>query len=281
MNFVVSKLLTIYSISNEEISQYLNFKSSIIDQMARKYSLSPHALGDKGSLAIVALLLKGSISAGRSATLAEISASMERSGLATARRVRAMIEWLEHCGALERVQIGQDRRRRPFRVTGWLLHALHELAWLVALAGAANAMDWLAEEVRGTDRFLLAMAAPLFEFIQKGALLPDTINLFVDYRAGYALLVHLMGAASLREDGTVLTQVSRKALARTVHVSRAQITGIIARAERLGLVTRLAGERILLDRGFHEDCLSFFRLQMTGLRSALIASWLDEDEEAP
>lgn len=84
-------------------------------------------------------------------------------------------------------------------------------------------------------------------------------------------MLRLIGAAHRSPDGTIVTTVSRKAVARRYGVSRAHITALVARMEERGWLTRSGGETIVLDPDFDAIWLAFVTGQLEGARHAFAA----------
>ncbi len=233
-----------------------------LESAVSKDSRLMQAIGDRGSLAILGTVIAKSGLGGGWVTLAEIDAAIVPRRIATSRRIRALVEWLEHCGGLERTRPDIDLRRRPFRVSGWLVRALGDLTSAsFAAMGASASPELPGLDLQGAVAFLARRILPC---VLDAAVLPPEVVALTELRGGYLLMLRLLCEARGRAGGARV-EFSRKRFARTFHVSRAHVTGLIARAERYGWLKRLDGEAIRIENHVYAAWCAFFDDQLTML----------------
>lgn len=238
----------------------LQILSKCLENAIRREPRLMQTIGDRGSFAIISALLAGAGSEAGSVTLADVNAAVVPRGLATSRRVRALVEWLEHCGGLERVRTATDARRRPFQPSGWLIDALQDA---LAAAFGASGPSWAADRARANPRrTITSFARRILPFVLDAEALSPEVASLTEHRGGYLLMLRLICEARQDADGAAIVDLSRKGFARAHHLSRAHVTALIARAERRGWLTRLPGETIRLDPGFHSAWQLFLARQI-------------------
>jgi hypothetical protein len=196
------------------------------------------AIGDTGCLFTVAAIVAkqdGGV------TLADVQ-RVVCAELASYRRVRAIAAELERTGAIVRLPVSDDARRRQIVISGWLPSAL--ALWGDAYAKSAH--PWLSTMVTGAFPARTGWAARLLAgwvsaYERYGFLLArdnPVVLMFTNHFAGYPLLLEIIRSAVPLPDGTVIASVSRKAASRSFGLSRAHFAALLARCERLGWMWR-------------------------------------------
>lgn len=225
----------------------------LCSQISRVYKQEPRlvrALGDFGAFAtILCAVALASVHGGRF-TLAEVQAVVVPRGWASSRRTRALIDWLELEGAARRHQPNGDNRERPWSLCGWLIMAIETLAE----AYLAAAVPWQAQPFMDRPakdigvNILIDGVGWLLKQPQEFSPTSMETLMFLGHAPGFPLLLDLLSAAKTSKSGASNCEFSRKAAARAYGISRAQVTALLAKAERLSILKR-DGSRILLSDG--------------------------------
>lgn len=209
------------------------------------------AIGDFGAFAtILCALGLTSIHGGRF-TLAAVQAVVVPRGWASSRRTRALIDWLELEGAARRHQPSGDNRERPWSLCGWLIMAIETLAEAYLAAAtpweARPVMDRPAKDDIGINIFIDGVGWLLK---QQQELIPTSMEtlMFLGHAPGFPLLLDLLSAAKTSKSGASDCEFSRKAAARAYGISRAHVTALLAKAERLSILRRNGSRIFLSDR---------------------------------
>lgn len=190
----------------------------------------------------VAVVVAGQGSPG--VTLADIQ-RVVCSHLASPRRVRALIEELERTAGISRVQARGDTRRRLIIMGGWLPGALD--VWAGAYVRVVG--QWFPRRAQRFPDGVRACATALIAgwanlHARYGFLLTEgcaLVSMIMNRLGGHPMLLELIGSAVPAADGSALARLSRKRLARSVGLSRAQITKLLAACEQRGWLRRDAG----------------------------------------
>ncbi|MGL3606251.1 hypothetical protein ACSV9I_07040 [Rhizobium sp. G187] len=196
------------------------------------------AIGDFGAFSIVMRATAIATSENGTFTLAAVQAGIVRLGWASQRRVRALVEWLEWAGCARQVLPSADLRKRPWSITGWLETGIHKLAEIYL----AVTYPWRGDRVPATVATELSMFVGSFDQLMHSAgrrlLFSAEIRLFSNHAAGFPILLDLLRACMEANWPSAGVLFSRKALAKAYNISRAHVTKILAKAERLGMVHR-------------------------------------------
>lgn len=233
-------------------------------------------MSDTGTMAVVVTIAGLSrTSAERGASLQLVIDALSAGGLASATRIRAMIDFLAAKGAVAITPHPSDKRRlviAPTEVTIeslrlWLravLVPVGQLFDLPAPPAAIGAMPGLAERYFTT--VMLRQGVDGFTIFDDW---PEA-QLFSDRRQGYLLMLHLAA------EGTAEVAVPRGALAARYFVSASQITALLVEAERHGWLARLPGGHVRLSPEFAG------RLAMWVAREiAVVGMWLQQKLTPP
>lgn len=206
------------------------------------------AIGDFGAFATILCAMALASIHGGQFTLAAVQAIVVPRGWASSRRTRALIDWLELEGAARRHQPRDDNRERPWSLCGWLIMAIETLAEAYLAAAAPwepqPVMDRPAKDDIGINSLIDGVGWLLK---QQQELIPTSMEtlMFLGHAPGFPLLLDLLSAAKTSKSDASDCEFSRKAAARAYGVSRAQVTALLAKAERLTILKR-DGSRILL-----------------------------------
>jgi hypothetical protein len=228
----------------DEAVTHLCAQISIVFQRERRLV---RAIGDFGAFAtVVCALGLGSIH-GRQFTLAAVQAIVVPRGWVSSRRTRALIDWLELEGTAQRHPPSHDNRERPWSLNGWLVLAVQTLA----TAYLAAASPWVEHRAE-TPGMMSAGASALIEGVswllrQTDELHPvsEETRMFMGHAPGFPILLDLVVATKTSAFDATGCEFSRKAAARAYGISRAHVTALLARAERLNFLRR-NGSRIVL-----------------------------------
>jgi hypothetical protein len=199
------------------------------------------AIGDRGAFAVVAagLARQNDRGLGQGVTLRAIQDFAVPNRLASARRVRSLVANLARTGAARPLGPGGDGRERPWRLGGWLPPALER--WWAAYARALGALE-LPSAADPEARLASYLRRSVAAFPEAGAPLArqfGDLSVFLDRKGGHAVLLHLVSHAHEGGLGAeVGSELSRKGMARELGVSRAQVTLLMAEAERRDLLRR-------------------------------------------
>lgn len=206
------------------------------------------AIGDFGAFAtVICALGPGSVHEGQF-TLAAVQAAVVPRGWASSRRTRALIDWLELEGTAQRLPPCGDRRERPWSLNGWLVDAVQTLtaAYLAAaspwhehpaVVTSEKTADGVSTLLDGVN-WLLRHPPELHQ-------LSEEMRIFLGHATGFPLLLDLLSAATASGSNGTGCEFSRKAAARAYGISRAHVTALLAKAERLNFLQR-NGSRIIL-----------------------------------
>ncbi|MCZ7467257.1 hypothetical protein [Rhizobium rhizogenes] len=209
------------------------------------------AIGDFGAFATILCAIGLASIHGGQFTLAAVQAVVVPRGWASSRRTRALIDWLELEGAARRHQPRGDNRERPWSLCGWLITAIETLAEAYLVAAA----PWEAQPVLGRPakddigvNILVDGIGWLLK--QQQALTPISMEtlMFLGHAPGFPLLLDLLSAAKTSRSDASDCEFSRKAAARAYGISRAHVTALLAKAERLSILKRNGSRICLSDR---------------------------------
>ncbi len=212
------------------------------------------AFGDFGAFATVMCAVGlGSVHGGQF-TLAAVQAVVVPPGWASSRRTRALIDWLELEDTAQRHPPGGDNRERPWSLNGWLIAAIETLAtaYLTAASpwGISPAMEASDEEAIGTDAVIDGVSWSL-RHAQDLSFLSEEMRMFLGHAPGFPILLDLLSAAKTGACDATGCAFSRKAAARAYGISRAHVTAMLARAERLNMLKRNGSRIVLSDLTLH------------------------------
>ena len=206
------------------------------------------ALGDFGAFATVMCAVGIASVHGGQFTLAAVQAVVVPPGWASSRRTRALIDWLELENTAQRHPPGGDNRERPWSLNGWIISAIERLASTYCVAASPwqtlPATETPAEEAIGTGA-LIDGVSWFLRHAQDLPFLSEGMRMFLGHAPGFLILLDLLSAAKTDACDATGCVFSRKATARAYGVSRAHVTAILARAERLNILQR-NGPRIVL-----------------------------------
>ncbi|WP_454703386.1 hypothetical protein [Agrobacterium leguminum] len=166
-------------------------------------------------------------------------------GWASSRRTRALIDWLELGESAQRHPPGDDNRERP-SVNGWIISAIETLASTYRV-GAASPWRTLRQRNASRRKLIGTGIDGVSWFLRHAQDLPFLSGgmRFLGHAPGFPDPVVPAVAAKTDTCDATGCVFSRKATARTYGVSRAHVTAILARAERLNILQR-NGPRIVL-----------------------------------
>lgn len=243
------------------------------------------ALGDFGAFATVMCALGTASAHGGRFTLAAVQAAVVPSGWASSRRTRALIDWLELENSAQRHPPHGDKRERPWSMDGWLIAAIEKLAatYLIAASPWAPcpAMETPAEEAVGTAVLIDGVSW----FLRHARDLPfpsAETRMFLGHAPGFPILLDLLSAAETGACDVTGCAFSRKASARAYGVSRAHVTALLARAERLKILTRNGSGVILSDltlQTVQRDLA--YQLAFVALWPAMVKTARSQSSDAP
>lgn len=255
------------SVSDIVVRNDLKFLIDVIDAIFRHEPRIIRAIGDRGSFSAIAVILGQTIVDGAPATLSSVDREIVKRGIATSRRSRALIEWLEHSGGVDRAQARSGAKGRPIRISGWLLSHVNELCDVVCRAARREKqlVDHRQERQSENSRFSTVIQR-CYAFVLAGARMPAIVEHFTEHQGGFLILLRLVSEARRDDQGIATVDFSRKSFADIHSVSRAHVTALIARAERAGWLERLSGTRLVLEDQFDSICLSFFKNLLTIIR---------------
>ncbi|CUX56754.1 conserved hypothetical protein [Agrobacterium deltaense Zutra 3/1] len=203
------------------------------------------ALGDFGAFATVMCAAGIASVNGGQFTLAAVQAVVVPPGWASSRRTRALIDWLELENTAQRHPPGGDNRERPWSLNGWIISAIETLASTYRLAASPwETLPAPAEGAIGTDA-LIDGVSWFLRHAQDLPFLSEEMRMFLGHAPGFPILLDLLSAAKTDACDATGCVFSRKATARAYGISRAHVTAILARAERLNILQR-NGPRIVL-----------------------------------
>lgn len=206
------------------------------------------ALGDFGAFATVMCAAGLGSPPGAQFTLAAVQAVVVPAGWISSRRTRALIDWLELEHAAARRPPGGDNRERPWSLNGWLIAAVERLAetylvaaspwWVAAKEKMPEEKSTATDILRGGVSWFLGNAREL-------PVSSAEMRMFLGHAPGFPLLLDLLFAIRTSARDATGCEFSRKATARAYGVSRAHVTALLARAERLNVLKR-DGARVVL-----------------------------------
>ncbi|WP_421400297.1 hypothetical protein [Agrobacterium fabrum] len=206
------------------------------------------AFGDLGAFTTVVYALGLCSIQGGQFTLAAVQGVIVPMGWASSRRTRALIDWLELENTAQRHPPFLDNRERPWSLNGWLVLTVETLAAIYLAAASpwaerqqANTPEQTAAGIRG----LIDGVCWLLVNSQELPQMSDEMRMFLWHAPGFPLLLELLSAAVTSAPCDAGCEFSRKAAARAYGISRAQVTGLLAKAERLNYLTRI-GSRVRL-----------------------------------
>ncbi|MDH7808826.1 MULTISPECIES: hypothetical protein [unclassified Rhizobium] len=216
----------------------------LCDQITRVYKEERRlvrAFGDLGAFtAVTCALALCSIQGGRF-TLATVQRVVVPKGWASSRRIRALIDWLELENTAQRHAPFFDNRERPWSLNGWLVLTVGTLAEIYLAA----ASPWIErqqintpEQTATVKRNLIDGVCWLLAHSQELPQMSDEMRMFLGHAPGFPLLLELLSAAAASEADGTGCEFSRKAAARAYGISRAHVTGLLAKAERLNYLKR-------------------------------------------
>ncbi len=206
------------------------------------------AFGDLGAFATVMCALGiCSIQRGQF-TLASVQGIIVPGGWASSRRIRALIDWLELENAAQRHPPSLDKRERPWTLSGWPVIAVNSLAESYRSA----ASPWGGGRHRSkTPEHPAADISPLVDGVywilrhsDELPLMSDEMRMFLGHSPGFPLLLELI-LETVGSDG--VCEFSRKSAARSYGISRAHVTSLLAKAERLNYLKRSGSQIHLSD----------------------------------
>jgi DNA-binding MarR family transcriptional regulator len=197
------------------------------------------------------------------ASMETVIFALEKGGIASATRVRAMVDILEHQGMLQVLPNEHDKRRKKLVFTEPYMEAQRH--WFEALLGATA----LVFDLPGTPHEL-AFAPTMLERYINGVMLrnfvdgftifegmPD-IEAFMLRKHGFLLMLELAAADGLEAD------IDRSGMAERFDVSRAHIATMLHDAEAHGWLKRNPpSSRIDLDPAFRRSLDLFVSREMT------------------
>lgn len=195
-------------------------------------------IADTGAMAIAITITGFSrISAEAGASLQVVIDTLVAGGLASATRVRAMIDMLAARGALTVTAHPSDGRRLVIAPTEllfeslriWFRGVMEPVSQIFVLPAAA---EIVAATPNLAERYFTAVM--LRQGLDGFTIFDDwpEAQMFADRRMGYVLMLHLAGATSLQ------VAVSRGDLALRYGVSASHITALLGHAEAHGWMAR-------------------------------------------
>ncbi len=233
--------------------------------LSRLFIQTRHDLNaDTGSFALIMnVVAHNRIDPVNGAAVSTIIRTLEQAGVASATRLRALIDQMIDRGMMRVVSDPHDRRRKRLELTepfvesqrNYFETVLESVAMVFdlpatpqALAHMPDLMEryWTSVVLRaGHDNFVLMEGMP-------------EIAAFMDRKHGYLLMLELAGAHGLA------TEVHRAAMAERYGVSPAHIAGMLADAEKKGWVRReLPSSRIALAPDFAEQLEIWIARELT------------------
>ncbi|TRW17520.1 helix-turn-helix domain-containing protein [Glacieibacterium frigidum] len=228
-------------------------------------------MSDTGAIAVAVTITGLSrTSAERGASLQTVIDALSAGGLASATRIRAMIDILAAKGAVAITPHPSDKRRLVIAPTEvmleslrlWLRAVLDPVARLFDLPAAPDeiaAIPGIAERYFTT--VMLRSGVDGFSIFDNW---PEA-QVFSDRRQGYVLMLHLAAATGAE------MAVPRAALAARYFVSASQITALLVEAERHGWLERLPGGMVRLTPVFAD------RLELWVAREiAVVGMWVEQ-----
>ena len=202
------------------------------------------ALGDFGAFATVMCAVGLASVPDGQFTLAAVQAVTVPPGWVSSRRTRALIDWLELENAAQRHPPHGDNRERPWSLSNWLIAAVETFARTYLLA----ASPWQISPATETEEAAIqTLIDGVGWFLRHAGELPlpsEEMRMFLGHAPGFPLLLDLLFAARTGGADATGFEFSRKAAARSYGISRAHVTAIVARAERLDILRR-DGSRII------------------------------------
>jgi DNA-binding MarR family transcriptional regulator len=217
-------------------------KAKFCNDVPKHWLSSPinHTLiADTGAYAItIAIIGLNRIYRVDGASMQTVIKALEASGLASATRIRSLIDILVHRGAIRVVPHENDRRRRRLEPTpalieaqrGWFESVLMSVSEVFDLPMPAHDLAHLPELV---ERYLTGvMLRHVIDHFTIFDGFPE-VEAFMNRRHGYLLMLQLAGSNSL------VTEVGRSKLARQLGVSPAHIATMLADAEARGWLRRV------------------------------------------
>ncbi|MCZ7447924.1 hypothetical protein O8B93_10050 [Agrobacterium rhizogenes] len=186
-------------------------------------------------------------------TLAAVQAVVVPAGWISSRRTRALIDWLELEHAAARHPPGRDYRERPWSLNGWLIAAVERLTETYLVAASPWRITATGEMPEEKSTVTNMMRGGVSWFLGNAQELPassEEIRMFLGHAPGFPLLLDLLLAARRGTCGATGCEFSRKATAHAYGVSRAHITALLARAERLNFLKRDGARVVLSDLTF-------------------------------
>lgn len=196
------------------------------------------AIGDFGAFSIVMQATAIAARGDGVFTLAAVQSEIVPLGWASSRRVRALVEWLEWAGCARQTFPAKDQRKRPWSITGWLQGAIQGLADIYL----AVTHPWRGGGVpahAATELSLALASLDRLMHVARHALVSSAeMRHFANHAAGFPILLDLLRACMDANWPSAGVLFSRKALAKAYNISRAHVTKILAKAERLGMLRR-------------------------------------------
>lgn len=240
--------------------------------LSRLFIQTRHDLNaDTGSFALIMnVVAHNRIDPINGAAVSTIIRTLEQAGVASATRLRALIDQMIDRGMMRAYSDPQDRRRKRLELTepfvesqrNYFETVLESVAMVFdlpdtphALANMPELMEryWTSVVLRaGHDNFVLMEGMP-------------EIASFMDRKHGYLLMLELAGAHGLATD------VHRAAMAERYGVSPAHIAGMLADAEKKGWVRRaLPSSQIILAPAFAEQLEIWIARELT-----IVGMWIE------
>ncbi len=221
-------------------------------------------MGDAGAFAIIVVAFSIAEEGDGKFTLAAVQAVVVAHGWASSRRVRSLIDWLEWAGAAVHHPPRRDSRERPWSFCGWLTPAIEGIARIFLAASAR----WREEATTHSSpedqplvlRTLLTSVSRVMAAPQRVRFSPE-MTLFASHAAGLPMLLEIIERAPPEGTSTYSVPFSRKATSRAYRVSRAHVTAIVARVERLEVLKRENNE-LLLTRAMRSSVLHDLACQL-------------------
>lgn len=234
-------------------------------------------IADTGAMA-VAITVTGlhRLDPANGASLEMVTTGIAAAGLASANRVRGIVEMLVHEGAVEVLPHPHDRRRHRLIPTG-LMHADHQ-AWLASVLRPLSLLmplgaepEDLAARPHLAERYItsimLRQAVDGFTIFEGW---PEAIA-FMNRRQGYLLMLMLAD----HRQGQVT--VNRAHVARRFGVSPAHVATMLADAEAMGWLSRMPhASDIALAPDFAQRLNRWVAREL-----AIVALWLEAKGAIP
>lgn len=267
--------LSLFNARAEELRGHPRFaqaKERFCTEVPAHWLASPYRralIADTGALA-VSITIAGMhrLDPANGASLQLLIDTLGRDGLASATRIRAMVDMLAHHGAIRIEPHATDRRRLRLVPTG-VMRDSHR-AWLESVLGAVRLLFDLPPLPQGdaltdlADRYIAGIMLrqavdrfTIFDGFPEG-------ETFMNRRHGYLLMLQLAGSGGLR------TEVNRAHVAQWFGVSSTHIATMLSEAEAKGWLTRRPpSSEVVLDPAFSE------RLDIWVAREiAIVGMWL-------